>query len=138
MKRILFMLTMLSVMSLTCAADYTYPYITFVKADGQSMTFSASGITMTPQSGVLTVNSDSGTETFTISELSKMYFSQDTPDAITAVNDAENTNGKVQLYTVSGQYIGQYASVSAAQKAMQQGVVYVVKTVKETMKGVKK
>ena len=77
MKRILFMLTMLSVMSLTCAADYTYPYITFVKADGQSLTFSASGITMTPQSGVLTVNSDSGTETFTISELSKMYFSQD-------------------------------------------------------------
>ena len=138
MKRLLLSLTMLSATALTQAADYTYPYLTFVKTDGQTKTFSVENITIVPQSGTLTITSSGGSETFTISELSKMYFSQDNTDAIIATADDAQTDGMIQLYTVGGQFVGQFSNLSAAQAAMMTGTVYVMKKGKESMKGLKK
>lgn len=138
MKRLLLSLTMLSATALMNATDYTFPYLTFVKTNGQTQTFSVEDITMVPQSGILTITTNSGTETLTISELSKMYFSQDNTDAIIATTDDAQESGMILLYTAGGQYVGQFSNLSAAQAAMKTGTVYVIKKGKESMKGLKK
>ena len=120
------------------ASSYAYPYLTIVMTDNTSKTFSVEGLTMTPVNGTLSIANADGSETLDITELSKMYFSEDSPNAVGSVSSDDNQDGRVTLYTVSGILVGEYGSVNAAHDAMQSGTVYIMKKGSKTVKTIRR
>lgn len=99
-----------------------YPYLVFETADGtKTSVSSATTLTITIQDGKLKV----GSEEFSLSALSKMYFSE--TEETTAIEEVavETLDDALEIYDLQGR------KVSKAQ--MRRGV-YVIKTKKGTRK----
>ncbi|MCR4582346.1 MAG: Ig-like domain-containing protein [Prevotella sp.] len=73
MKKILFLSAMLLAGVLVHAVDY--PYMSFVSADGTIVSMSVSSLKMTSSNGVLNVTNAETSASFTLTDLTKMYFS---------------------------------------------------------------
>ena len=108
--------------ALTVQADDTYPYLTFETTDGSKASIPVSSLTLTISGTTLTA----GEQTFTLSNLSKMYFSptDETTAGIEEITSAtldETTN----IYDLQGHKV--------EKEHMKKGV-YVVKTKNRTYK----
>ena len=80
-----------------------YPYLTFELTDGTKVSVSVSSLTLTVNGTTLTA----GSQTFTISNLSKMYFSStDETSGATAIDEltADDLEGK-EIYDLNGHKI---------------------------------
>ena len=118
-KALLFILTMMGVMT-AHAEDYTY--LTFELTDGTKTSVSVSSLTLTISGTTLTA----GTETFTLANLSKMYFS--TGDESTAgISEvmAADLDEATAIYDLQGRKV--------TKDQMRHGV-YVIKTKQGTYK----
>ena len=120
MKKIILFMTMM-VGVLTAHAD-SYTYLTFETTDGAKASVSVSDLTLTISGTTLTA----GTQSFTLTNLSKMYFStsDETTTGISEVMKAD-LDEATDIYDLKGN------KVSRSQ--MQKGV-YIVKTPKGTFK----
>ena len=80
-----------------------YPYLTFELTDGTKVSVSVSSLTLTVNGTTL----KAGSQTFTISNLSKMYFSStDETSGATAIDEltADDFEGK-EIYDLNGHKI---------------------------------
>ena len=80
-----------------------YPYLTFELTDGAKVSVSVSSLTLTVNGTTL----KAGSQTFTISNLSKMYFSStDETSGVTAIDEltADDFEGK-EIYDLNGHKI---------------------------------
>ena len=80
-----------------------YPYLTFELTDGTKVSVSVSSLTLTVNGTML----KAGSQTFTISNLSKMYFSStDETSGVTAIDEltADDFEGK-EIYDLNGHKI---------------------------------
>ena len=80
-----------------------YPYLTFELTDGTKVSVSVSSLTLTVNGTTL----KAGSQTFTISNLSKMYFSStDETSGATAIDEltADDLEGK-EIYDLNGHKI---------------------------------
>ena len=80
-----------------------YPYLTFELTDGAKVSVSVSSLTLTVNGTTL----KAGSQTFTISNLSKMYFSStDETSGATAIDEltADDFEGK-EIYDLNGHKI---------------------------------
>ena len=80
-----------------------YPYLTFELTDGAKVSVSVSSLTLTVNGTTL----KAGSQTFTISNLSKMYFSStDETSGATAIDEltADDLEGK-EIYDLNGHKI---------------------------------
>ena len=123
MKKFFLLLTIL-VGTLTAQAE-DYTYLTFETTDGAKASVAVADLTLTISGTTLTA----GTQSFTLSNLSKMYFSNtdETPgiEAITSATLDEATD----IYDLQGHKVT---------KAQMQKGVYIVKTKNRTYKIVMK
>ena len=81
----------------------SYPYLTFELTDGTKVSVSVSSLTLTVNGTTL----KAGSQTFTISNLSKMYFSStDETSGATAIDEltADDFEGK-EIYDLNGHKI---------------------------------
>ena len=81
----------------------SYPYLTFELTDGTKVSVSVSSLTLTVNGTTL----KAGSQTFTISNLSKMYFSStDETSGVTAIDEltADDFEGK-EIYDLNGHKI---------------------------------
>ena len=124
MKKILLFLLTLIGMSVH-AEDYSY--LTFETADGTKTSVAVSSLTLTIAGGKLTA----GDKTFTLSELSKMYFS--TTDATGIEKVISTVDGEVEVFNLRGVSIGKYNSMSEAANSLKTGV-YIIKGKSKTLK----
>lgn len=108
--------------ALTVQADNTYPYLTFETTDGAKASVSVEQLTLTISGTTLTA----GEETFTLSNLSKMYFST-TDESTAGIEEITSAT----LDEATGIYDLQGHKVSKEQ--MKKGV-YIVKTKNRTYK----
>ncbi|MCR5180747.1 MAG: Ig-like domain-containing protein [Bacteroidaceae bacterium] len=76
MKKILFTLLTFVGFSSAIAEDYDYPYLTIVTSGGTVKSVAASSLVLTISNGQLVAVNGDGNQTFTLSALSKMYFSK--------------------------------------------------------------
>ena len=67
---------LLLAMSMQAMAD-DYGYLTFTKGDGSARSLTVDGLTITFADGKATVQNATESETFTLSDLAKMFFSVD-------------------------------------------------------------
>lgn len=117
---LLFLMAMMGTMGMK-AADYSY--LTFELTDGTKASVSVSSdVAMTFSGSTLTL----GSETFTLTNLSKMYFStsDETTTGISALETADS-NEIEAIYNLQGHKV--------SRDQMQRGV-YIVKTKKGTSK----
>ena len=120
MKKIILFLTML-VGGLTAQAE-DYTYLTFETTDGAKASVSvASDVTLSISGTTLTA----GTQQFTLSNLSKMYFS--TSDETTGISEVmkANLDEATEIYDLQGHKV--------SKDQMRRGV-YVIKTKQGTFK----
>ena len=112
-KLFLFLLLMAGTLTAQ-AADYTY--LTFETTDGAKVSVEASSLTVAISGTTLTA----GSQSFTLSNLSKMYFS--TSDETTGIKTltASEWNEVADIYDLKGRKV--------SKDQMRSGQVYVVKT----------
>lgn len=122
-----FLLTIVSIAG--WAEDYTYGYLVFTANDGKEQSFAVEDLTLTFSDGKLVASNGTTTLTFTLADLAKMYFSETTTDGIKTLN----VDDDVEVFTVSGIRMGQYASIADARRVLQQGV-YIFKQGSKTNK----
>ena len=120
MKKIILFLTML-VGTLTAQAD-SYTYLTFETTDGVKASVSVEELTLTISGTTLTA----GTQSFTPSNLSKMYFSNtdETTTGIEVITSA-TLDEATDIYDLQGHKVT---------KAQMRKGVYIVKTNSRTYK----
>lgn len=98
-----------------------YTYLTFEMTDGTKVSVSTSSLTMTFSGNTLTV----GSQTFTLSNLSKMYFSTSNESATGIEEIVSLDDEDAEIYDLQGHKI---------QKEQMRNGVYVVKTKNKTRK----
>ncbi len=120
MKKIILFLTML-VGTLTAQAD-SYTYLTFETTDGAKGSVSVEELTLTISGTTLTA----GTQSFTLSNLSKMYFSN-TDETTTGIEEITSAtlDEATDIYDLQGHKVT---------KAQMRKGVYIVKTNSRTYK----
>ena len=126
MKKILLLLTMLVGAMTAQAEDYTY--LTFETTDGAKASVSvASDVTLSISGTTLTV----GTLSFTLTNLSKMYFSTTDETGTTGISEVmkADLNEATEIYDLQGKKV--------SKNQMRRGV-YIVKTNSRTYKMVVK
>ena len=121
MKKLIMLLTLMMGTMGMKAADY--PYLTFELTDGSKASVSVSSdVAMTFSGTTLTI----GSESFTLTNLSKMYFSasNETSTGISALEIADSDEVEA-IYNLQGHKV--------SRDQMQRGV-YIIKTKKGTSK----
>ena len=120
MKKILLLLTIL-VGTLTAPAE-EYSYLTFETTDGAKASVSVSDLTLSISGTTLTA----GTQSFTLSNLSKMYFST-TDESTTGIEEITSAtlDEATDIYDLQGHKV--------TKEQMRRGV-YIVKTKQRTYK----
>lgn len=118
-KIVLFLLTLVGV--LTVQAEDTYTYLTFETTDGVKASVPVSSLTLTISGNTLTA----GSESFTLSNLSKMYYSND--DETTGIESItiDTLNEAADIYDLQGHKV--------SKEQMRKGI-YIVKTKSKTYK----
>lgn len=123
-------LTLLAVIAvLTMRAD-GYPYLLYKTADGTIHAMSVESLTMEISGGQLVVTNSEETQTFTLSDLDKMFFYENT----TGIDEIFSTeSGEVSVFTIMGIYVGKYLDANEALKTLDKGL-YILKTKSNTVK----
>ncbi|MBQ7533086.1 MAG: hypothetical protein IJT45_05235 [Bacteroidales bacterium] len=123
-------LTLLAVIAvLTMRAD-GYPYLLFQTTDGTIHAMSVESLTMEISGGQLVVTNSEETQTFTLSDLDKMFFYENT----TGIDEIFSTeSGEVSVFTIMGIYVGKYPDANEALKTLDKGL-YILKTKSNTVK----
>ena len=124
MKKIVLLLMTL-VGALAVQAEDTYTYLTFETTDGVKASVPVSSLTLTISGNTLTA----GSQSFTLSNLSKMYFSND--DQTTAINEIDYSQTDDLLSESTDIYDLQGHKISREQ--MRKGI-YIIKTKSKTYK----
>ena len=119
MKRLLFFLLM-TIGTLTAHAE-DYTYLTFETTDGAKVSVEASSLTITISGTTLTA----GSQSFTLSNLSKMYFSSSDETTGIETLSVSDWNEITDIYDLNGRKV--------SKDQMQRGV-YVIKTKNGTHK----
>ena len=121
MKKIFLLSWMALVGALTVQAE-DYAYLTFETTDGAKASVAVSSLTLTINGSVLTV----GSQTFTLSNLSKMYFSasDETATGIEEITSA-TLDAAAEIYDLQGHKV--------SKDQMRKGV-YIVKSSNRTYK----
>ena len=129
MKKII-LLFMTLVGTLTAQAD-GYTYLTFETTDGAKASVAVSDLTLTISGTTLTA----GSQTFTLSNLSKMYFST-SDESTTGIEEITNAamDEATEIYDLSGKKI---VNGKLSNGKLPHGV-YIVKTKSKTFKMVVK
>ena len=122
MKKLLFLCVMLG--SLAAHAG-NYPYLTFELTDGSKCSVAAESLSLTISGSTLTA----GTQTFILTNLSKMYFSATNETTGIKTLTLSDLNEATDIYNLKGEKV--------SKNQMQRGV-YVVKTQNGTFKVVVK
>ena len=119
MKQFLLLLAILAGTLTANAQDYAW--LTFQTTDGAKISVPASSLTITISGTTLTA----GSQTFVLSNLSKMYFSDDNQSTGVSALEADKLDGTSEIYDLNGRKV----STSDLNKG-----VYIVKSKNGTCK----
>lgn len=124
MKKNILMLALLASAALNASAD-NYNYLTVQKQDGTEQSFTAQGLTITFANGNMVATQDGQTTTLALSELNKMFFSQE-PTGIEDVSISEPAGeASGAVYDLSGRKVTS-APVSSSTPSLLKKGIYIV------------
>lgn len=110
------------------AADY--PWLTFTLADNTEVSVASDNLQMDYADGILHLSSPAVNETFDVSSLESMRFSS----VATGIDDVKvSEDGLLDMFSMSGVRVGQFASLNEAKVSLPSGI-YTVKGKNKTIK----
>ena len=121
MKKIVLLLMTLVGGGLAVQAEDSYTYLTFETTDGAKASVDVSSLTLTVSGNTLTA----GSQTFTLSNLSKMYFSNTSETTAIEEITTATLDEAADIYDLQGHKV--------TKEQMKRGV-YIVKTKSKTYK----
>lgn len=113
----------------TQAADYKS--LVFETASGTTAV-DLSSLVLTVENGTLVAKNSATSQTFTLTDLSKMYFSNEESTGISSV-EASDADAVVEVIDIAGREVGSFASFAEAKSTLRQGI-YVVRQSSRTFK----
>ena len=127
MKKIVFLM-MVWMGALMMQADDNYPYLTFETTDGAKVSVNTESLKLTINGTTLTV----GDQQFTLTNLSKMYFSTADESTTTGIDEVGSAtlDDATEIYDLSGKKM---ATSDWSNGQLPRGV-YIVKTKERTCK----
>ena len=131
MKRLFIIFILCAAFGLSVqAGDYTY--LAFRCNDGTEISLSVSNLKITFSNGQLVAVNSETNQTFSLSDLNKMYF---TNSAITNIEEFLPTDfdSEVEIFTTSGVSKGRFDNPNQAIQTLTKGV-YIVKQSEKTYK----
>lgn len=129
MKRILF--TLLITLGVLQVQAYDYPYLVFVNSGGNTTTLSVETLVITISNGKLVAQNNDGTQSFSLSDLNKMFFTKDAN--LTGISNTESADETVEIFTVGGLSVGRYENEKTAKASLKPGL-YILKGKTRTYK----
>lgn len=132
MKRIFYVVLLLSVCCMMMAQTNTYNFLVFTNTNATTTTFSVTNLTLAVNGNELQVSNDNGTVNLVLTDLASMHFSND--NSATALENVLNADASVEVFAVTGASLGTYGSLLEAAQHLNAGV-YVISngTVKQTV-----
>ena len=128
MKKVV--LTFFAVLAMLNVRADEYPYMIFQTTDGTIHAMAVESLNMEINNGQLVATNNEETQTFTLADLNRMFFCDDTT-GIDEVFSADT--GEVSVFTVTGVFVGKYPNANEAVNALNGGV-YLLKTKYNTIK----
>jgi len=130
MKKILtIMAALLIALSLQA---YDYPYLSFQTSEGTVQSVSVNELIITFSNGQLVLTNTDGSQTFSLSDLSYMFFSKEqNTTGVTRIEDVSNQT--VEVFTLNGLVIGRFESLQKAKAELKPGL-YLIKSNGKTQK----
>ena len=110
---------------------YDYPYLVFQNIEGSTTVMAVESLTITISDGKLVATNADGTQSFSLTDLSKMFFTQ-TAD-LTVISSAETSDEAVEVFTTGGMKLGKFQDVSTAKASLKPGL-YILKSKSKTTK----
>ncbi len=103
----------------------SYPYLTFQKSDGTTVSMESASLVMTFSDGKLIASNGTDSQELTVADLSKMYFSESGATGIQDV-DVSDADGEVEVFSLQGVSYGKFSTVQSFLNTAEPGV-YIVK-----------
>ncbi|MGI6222301.1 MAG: hypothetical protein ACOYJG_01680 [Prevotella sp.] len=129
MKKLLLLLAFCALQTTSWA--YDYQYLAFTTSDGTVTTVDVDNLEITVSGSNLVVVNSSDNKTFTLSDLTKMYFTNTASTAISEVSTAEQQ--AVSVFTTAGVSVGKFSSLNEAKQKLQPGL-YIIQQGSNTFK----
>lgn len=128
MKKVL--LTFIAMLAMLSVRADEYPYMIFQTTDGTIHAMAVESLSMEISNGQLVATNNEETQTFTLTDLNRMFFCDDTTGIEEVFSDDA---GEVTVFTVMGVFVGKYPNANDAVKVLDGGV-YLLKTKYNTIK----
>lgn len=128
MKKVL--LTFIAMLAMLSVRADDYPYMIFQTTDGTIHAMAVESLNMEINNGQLVATNNEETQTFTLTDLSRMFFCTDSTGIEEVFSDDA---GEVTVFTVMGVFVGKYPNANEAVNALNGGV-YLLKTKYNTIK----
>jgi len=120
MKKALISLAVMMTLATAAQAD-DYPFLAFQTADGTVKTVSVTSLTLTFSNGQVVASNGTGVYSFPLADLSKMFFTSE-PTAIKSPLLKEGQEKAVEVFSLTGVFLGRFDSLEAAQEQLAEGV----------------
>lgn len=121
---------MLLTVGFCSAATFDFSYLTFQNTDGTKLSVPVDGLEITYNDGQLTFVVDGKTTSLEVSDLNKMFFTNE-PAGINGI--LANEDGQVDIYTLTGIAMGHYTTIDEARSVLPRGI-YVAKSKNQNSK----
>ena len=128
-----FMFLFSATLAVVAAHAETYPYLTFQKMDGSTVSIGVESLTMTFSDGKLIATNGSESQELTASDLASMYFSSENTTGVKDIGTADDARSEVEVFSLQGASYGKFSSLQAFKNKATAGV-YVVKGNGKTQK----
>ncbi len=115
------------------AQTYEYPYLAVQTTDGSTVTLSVDEMELTIVDGQQVMVNGQGENKFDLASLVKMYFTTETQGSTVGISSVTESTDGVDVYSVSGVYMGRFNTLAEAQEQLRQGI-YVMKSKEKTFK----
>lgn len=111
---------------------YEYPYLVFQNTEGTTTAFAVESLTITISEGKLVAKNAEGTQSFSLGDLSKMYFTRQAD--LTGISDTDTSEDEiVEVFTTRGIKLGKYLNINEAKSSLKPGL-YILKSRQKTFK----
>ena len=132
MRKLTFVLmVMMGATQAQAQQSYAYPYLVFQTTAGDTKTLAVESLTITISDGQLLVSTPDGSQTFSLVDLSKMYFSASNTES--GVREVTTGNEQVEVFTTGGVSLGKFETADVAKASLRPGI-YLFKSQSKTYK----
>ena len=130
MKKLLF--TTLITLGTLQAQAYDYPYLVFQNTEGTTTVIAVESLSITISDGQLVATNADGTQSFALTDLSKMFFTQQAD--LTGISNAGTQEDEVvEVFTTGGIKLGKYLNINKAKSSLKPGL-YILKSKQKSFK----